>query len=91
MGGYSGLIDRHPASIAIFNGPDDFRFPQPMRIFPDQPFFCYAPEQLGEFQIVPGKPFVQRYRFIVADGVISGDELNRLWNDYGHPPIAHVR
>jgi hypothetical protein len=88
---YSGLIDGKPASLAIFNAPDDFRFPQPMRIFPDQPFFCYAPEQLGEFQIVPGKRFVQRYRFIVADGVISADELNRLWNDYGHPPTVQVQ
>lgn len=88
---YSGMIDGHSASIAILNSPDDFRFPQPMRIFPDQPFFCYAPEQLGEFQIVPGKPFVQRYRFIVADGVISADELNRLWNDYGHPPSVRVK
>lgn len=88
---YSGMIDGHPASIAIFNSPDDFRFPQPMRIFPDQPFFCYAPEQLGEFQIVPGKPFVERYRFVVADGVISADELNRLWNDYGHPPGVQIR
>lgn len=89
-GRYSGTIDGKPASVAIFNAPDDFRFPQPMRIYPDQPFFCYAPEQLGEFQIVPGKPFVQRYRFIVADGVISAEELNRLWNDYAHPPSVHL-
>lgn len=88
---YSGMLQGKPASIAIFNGPDDFRFPQPMRIFPDQPYFCYAPEQLGEFQIVPGKPFVQRYRFVVADGVLSPDELNHLWNDYGHPPKAGVK
>ena len=88
---YSGLIDGKPASLAIFNSPDDFRFPQPMRIFPDQPFFCYAPEQLGEFQIVPGKPFVQRYRFVVADGVISAEELNRLWDDYGHPPAVQIQ
>jgi hypothetical protein len=87
---YSGMIDGHPASIAILNAPDDFQFPQPMRIYPDQPFFSYAPEQLGEFQIIPGKPFVQRYRFVVADGVLNPDELNRLWNDYGHPPAVQV-
>lgn len=88
---YSGTLDGKPASIAIFNAPDDFRFPQPMRIFPDQPFFCYAPEQLGPFQIVPGKPFVQRYRVVVADGVLGAGELNQLWNDYGHPPKVEVK
>jgi hypothetical protein len=88
---YSGSIDGRPASIAILNPPDDFRFPQPMRIFPDQPFFCHAPEQLGEFQIVLGKPFVQRYRFVVADGVMDADMLNRLWDDYGHPPSVQIK
>jgi len=63
---YSGMIDGKPASSRS-SMPDDFRFPQPMRIFPDSPSSA-TPRQLGEFQIVPGKPFVQRYRFIVADG-----------------------
>jgi hypothetical protein len=88
---YSGTLEGQPASVAILNPLDDFRFPQPMRIFPDQPFFCYAPEQLGEFQIVPGKPFVERYRFVVADGVLDADELNRMWEDYAHPPKAEVK
>jgi len=87
----SGEVGGRPASIAIFDRPDDFRFPQPMRVFPDQPYFCYAPEQLGEFQILPGKPFVEHYRFIVSDDVIDAGELDGMWNDYAHPPSAVLK
>jgi len=34
-----------------------FRAPQPMRRI-DEPFFCFAPSQLGDWEISPGKPYV---------------------------------
>ena len=57
-----------------------------MRLHPTEPFFCFAPSQLGEWEISPGKPHVSRYRFIVAEGPPDKSELERLWNDYAHPP-----
>lgn len=86
-----GKVAGKEAGISILCSPDDFRFPQPMRLNPDQPFFCYAPEQLGEFSIEPGKPFVQRYRFFVCDGPADPAEINRIWNDYAHPPEVALR
>ena len=58
-----------------------------MRLHPTEPFFCFAPSQLDEWEISPGKPYVSRYRFIVAEGPPDKAELERLWNDYAHPPI----
>jgi len=86
-----GKVQGREAGIAILCSPDDFRFPQPMRLNPEQPFFCYAPEQLGEFRIEPGKRFVQRYRFAVMDGPADPAEINRIWNDYAHPPVVEIR
>lgn len=87
----SGEVGGQQASVAILDSPDNFRFPQPIRIFPDQPYCVYSPSQLGEFQITPAKPFVERYRFVVCDGVMDKSELDRLWNDYAHPPAVQIR
>ena len=82
----SGLVDNRVAGVAILCHPDNFRFPQPMRVHPTEPFFCFAPSQLGDFRIEPGHPYIARYRFIVADGPPDRVELERLWNDFAHPP-----
>jgi hypothetical protein len=86
----SGDVDGARAGIAILCHPDNFRAPQPMRLHPTEPFFCFAPSQLGDWEISPGKPYVSRYRFIVADGPPDNPELERLWNDYAHPPIITI-
>lgn len=80
-----GLIDGQLAGIAILCHPDNFRAPQPMRIHPDEPFFCFAPSQLGRWEIVPGQKYVSRYRFIVYDGAPDRGELERHWDDYADP------
>lgn len=80
-----GKVDGKPAGVAILCHPDNFRFPQPVRLHPNEPFFCYAPSQLGEWRIEPGKPYVARYRFVVADGDPDPKEIERLWRDYAEP------
>lgn len=85
-----GRIDGLLAGIAVLDHPANFRAPQPMRINPDQPFFCYAPSLMGQWEIAPGKPYVSRYRFIVYDGGPDKAELDRLWNDYANPPQVEI-
>ena len=42
-----GLVKGQPAGITIFCGTDSFRYPQPVRLNPKEPFFCYAPAGHG--------------------------------------------
>ena len=86
----SGKIDGQTAGVAVLCHPDNFRFPQPMRLHPDEPFFCYCPSQLGDWKIEPGKPYVARYRFVVMDAGPDAKEIERLWNDYANPPKVTV-
>lgn len=90
-GKVDGGADGAVAGIAILDHPANFRSPQPMRLHPTEPFFCYAPSQLGDWQIEPGKPYVARYRFIVADGPPDAEQINRMWNDYANPPSVISR
>ena len=81
-----GEVDGVFTGVTIMCHPENFRAPQPMRIHPKEPFFCYAPSQLGDWQIEPGKPYVSRYRFVVADGRPDQQRIEQIWQAYAHPP-----
>lgn len=85
-----GLVDGQPAGVVVMDHPSNFRSPQPMRLNPDQPFFCFAPQQLGVFQITPGQPYISRYRLVFMDGPPDSPAIDRLWQDYAHPPRVEI-
>lgn len=62
-----GMVAGGLAGITIMGHPANFRAPQPMRIHPTEPFFNWAPSQLGDWAISPGEEYVARYRFVVYD------------------------
>jgi len=85
-----GLLNGEPTGIAVLGHPANAYAPQPQRIHPTEPFLNFAPQQAGNLEIAPGKPLTLRYRFMVADGAPDKAELDRLWNDYAHPPSVTV-
>jgi hypothetical protein len=86
----SGSVRGQIAAAAILGHPNNFRAPQPMRLHPTEPFFCFAPSQLGDWKIVPNRPYVSRYRFLIQDGPPDAAEIDRLWNDFASPPTVVV-
>lgn len=87
IGGYS---DGELAGITIMGHPSNFRHPQTVRIHPEEPFFNFAPQQLGDMSIEPGLPYKATYRFITYDGEPNPERLNQLWNDFAYPPGVTV-
>lgn len=85
-----GKIQGALAGIGMLGHPDNFRAPEPLRLNPKEPFVCFAPSQLGEFRIEPGKPYVMRYRFIVTDGAPDRALLEACWQGYARPAVATV-
>jgi len=85
-----GLVNGRPAGIAILDHPQNYRHPQTMRLHPTEPFFSYAPVQLGAMTIGPGETFISRYRFVVYDGTWDAALIDRLWHDFAHPPIVTI-
>jgi len=78
----SGKVDGADCGIAAMSHPDNFRSPQPVRLHPTKPYFCFAPMVLGEFQIKPDAPYVSRYRIIAFDGKPNFKQLETLWQQY---------
>ena len=80
-----GWVNGQKAGIAVLSHPSNFRAPQPMRIHPDEPFFNFAPSQMGDFAIGPGEVHEMRYRYVVYDGEPDPVLLDALWADYASP------
>lgn len=77
--------------IVIMGHPDNFRAPQPMRLHPTEPFFCFAPQQAGDMSIQPGKRYVSKYRFLVIDGIPDPELIDDHWLDYSTPMTIHAQ
>jgi hypothetical protein len=78
-------VDGKACGVVILCHSKNFRFPQPIRVHPEEPFFCFAPSQLGEWKIQPGEEFVSSYRFLVMDGEPDREVIERHWRDYVEP------
>ena len=74
----SGRVGEKYYTVASVEYPANFRYPQPVRLHPDMPYFCWSPTVLGEFDIMPGKPYVSRYRFFVFNGTPNSDKIDQL-------------
>jgi hypothetical protein len=89
-GDLAGDLGSHESGIAVFCHPDNFRAPQPVRLHPDKPYFCFAPMVLGTFTIEPGKPYVSTYRYYVHTGKPDAKVNDALWNDFADPPVVKI-
>ena len=73
------------SGTAVLGYPDNFRFPMPLRLHPDMPYFSIVPQKLGAFTIKPGERYVTRYRFIITDGEPDAKLFDACWNSLAHP------
>lgn len=87
----SGLTDKDWAGVTIMSHPENYRHPQPLRIHPKIPYFNFAPSQLGDWTIEPGKDYIFRYRFYVHDGKINVANAECLWYDFADPPKVKLQ
>ena len=83
-----GEASGKPAGITLMTHPANFRFPEPLRIHPTMPYMVYTPQVLGAWEIKPGQTHQAQYRFVVHDGNLTTEQLDRLWHDFAEPLVA---
>jgi hypothetical protein len=89
----AGSIDGKWTGITHYSHPQNFRHPEPMRVWPgpdDYVFFNFCPSVLEEWEMAPGEDHVFQYRFYVHEGKISVDDAERVWHDYAEPPTVKI-
>ena len=77
-----GPLDGQTCGIAVLCHPQNFRAPQPVRLHPHKPYFCFAPMVLGDFQIEPGQSYVSRYRYVVHSGEPDAAAIDAEWKRF---------
>ncbi|SKA96121.1 Methane oxygenase PmoA [Prosthecobacter debontii] len=87
----SGDVEGQETGLAILIHPDNFRFPQPLRLNPKNPQLCIAPSQDGDWSIQPGQPYVSKYRLIIRDGASDPLALEKDWQSYAQPLKVTVK
>jgi hypothetical protein len=85
-----GPIGGATAGLAMLGHPANARAPQPVRMYPNEPFLNFAPTQAGRLDLTPSRPFVGRYRFVTFDGAPDVMLIERLWRDYAEPVGVEV-
>jgi hypothetical protein len=87
---FRGPVDGVPCGVLTLDHPENYRFPQPVRLHPTMPYFCFTPAVLGSFRIEPGKTYLSRYRFVIYDGQFTAAGAERFWAEYARPPQVRL-
>ncbi len=84
----TGEVDGQPCTVAIYGSPQNYQHPQPVRLHPDKPYFCFAPCVLGEFTISREQPLVSHYRIVTHAGPANSALYDKLVDQWEHPPVV---
>ena len=88
---YSGTMSGKKLDIAVFDSPKSFRHPTTWHaraygLFAANPFglreFTHDPNKDGSWTIPEGKSLTFRYRVVISEGVLSGDQINEAYRQY---------
>jgi hypothetical protein len=85
-----GRVDGDVCGVAVLQHPQNFRYPQPVRLHPEKPYFVYSPMVDGAFSIEPGREYHSRYRYVVHDARPDAHLLDAAWSAYAEPPEVRI-
>ena len=77
-----GPVDGQECGVVVMNHPDNFRFPQWVRLHPKMPYFVFAPMVEEPFRIEPGKPYVSKFRYLTYDGTPDHEVIEGSWKEW---------
>jgi len=80
--GMHGRVDGQECGVVVMNHPDNFRFPQWVRLHPSKPYFVYAPMVEEPFTIESGKPYVSKFRYLTYDGTLDHEMIEGSWKEW---------
>ncbi|MDO9552786.1 PmoA family protein [Rhodonellum sp.] len=81
----SGNIDGKATGITIFGFPENFKYPQAIRVHPTMPYWVYSPVIEEGFFLAPGERYSSKFRYLVFDGKPDLDQIQQIQNTILHP------
>lgn len=81
----SAEVDGVKAGLTLISHPENFRDPQPVRVHPAMPYFCFAPMVEGAFDLVKGDRYRSQYRIVTHQGDINAEMMDKVAKNYRNP------
>ena len=92
-----GAIDGDHAGALMMSSPLNYNHPEPLRIWPENQydrgdmFANFSPTKNKDWQLLPGKTYSLRYRFVVFDGRFEKERSEAVWQHYASPAKVIVK
>ena len=91
----TGRTAEGQAGILVLCAPDNYDFPQPLRVWPEsnergEIMMNYSPTKMKPWKLLPGNEYIQRYRVMVYKNDITAEEAENAWQSFAHPPVIKV-
>jgi len=83
---YTGPLNGDWGGVVMFDHPSNLRYPTPLRIHPELPYFCYALAHNEPVVIRGDQPLDLCYRILVHSGRPNRDLNEGFARDFAHPP-----
>jgi hypothetical protein len=83
----SGKVDGLIVGATVFNHPSNFRYPQPIRVHPEMPYWTYAPIVDSAFYLAPGTLYRSVFRYYVHDGEAKPFFIEQLFRQWASEPV----
>lgn len=92
----TGRSEQGQAGMLVLCYPDNYDFPQPLRVWPENAergelMMNYSPTKMKPWQLVYGNEYTQYYRVMVYNGDITVEEAEEAWNAFAKPPVVKVK
>lgn len=91
----TGHTEAGEAGILVMCAPDNYDFPQPLRVWPEnsergEMMMNYSPTKMKPWKLLPGKEYKQRYRVMVYSDDITAEEAENAWQSFAYPPEINI-
>jgi hypothetical protein len=85
---YTGPLGDDWGGLVMFDHPSNPRYPTPLRVHPELPYFCYAFVQNESYTLSSNKPLNLFYRFLIHSGHPRKRINERYARDFIEPPTV---
>ncbi|KAA6337003.1 hypothetical protein EZS27_014876 [termite gut metagenome] len=94
----TGATKTGRSGLLFLGHPDNYNHPEPFRIWDENAntgrgdvFINFAPTKDKDWELVPDKHYVLKYRVLSYEGEMTQEQADRLWNDFAYPPTVEIK
>ena len=90
-------VGNNVAGLLYMCHPDDYNYPEPIRIWNEQQnggrgdvYMNFVPTKNKDWKLKANRTYTLKYRFYAYDGMMTPSKAEKIWADFGEPPIVKV-